>query len=58
VQHLYWDLGSYAGGACFEVDWRGSTARVCLMDDDDYQAYLDGDEYECQVPSVTFAIAY
>lgn len=25
---------------------RGSTARVCLMDVDDYQGYLDGDEYE------------
>ncbi|WP_084781136.1 DUF1883 domain-containing protein [Planobispora rosea] len=46
MQHLYWDLGSYAGGACFEVDWRGSTARVCLMDADEYQAYLDGEGYE------------
>lgn len=25
---------------------RGSTARVCLMDAEEYQAYLDGDEYE------------
>jgi len=46
VEHLYWDLGSYASGARFEVELRGSTARVCLMDVDDYQAYLDGDEYE------------
>lgn len=30
----------------FEVQLRGSTARVCLMDADSYQAYLDGDEYE------------
>ncbi len=28
------------------MELRGSTARVCLMDDDSYQAYLDGDEYE------------
>ncbi|MEU0157216.1 DUF1883 domain-containing protein [Micromonospora fulviviridis] len=43
---LYWNLGTCAGGAVFEVGLRGSTARVCLMDDDEYQAYLDGDEYE------------
>lgn len=46
MEHLYWDLGSCAGGAIFEVSLRGSTARVCLMDVDHYQAYLDGDEYE------------
>ena len=46
MDHLYWDLGSIAGGARFEVSLRGSTARVCLMDIDHYQAYLDGDEYE------------
>jgi hypothetical protein len=46
VEHLYWDLGSCAGGALFEAKLRGSTARVCLMDLDNYQAYLDGDEYE------------
>ncbi|MFC4016233.1 Tn3 family transposase [Nonomuraea purpurea] len=45
MQHLYFDLGSTAGGACFEVELRDSTARVCLMDADDYQAYLDNDEY-------------
>ncbi|MEV4398986.1 DUF1883 domain-containing protein [Nonomuraea sp. NPDC049607] len=33
-------------GACFEVDWRGSTARVCLMDSDEYQAYLAQEAYE------------
>ncbi|MEV7010744.1 DUF1883 domain-containing protein [Streptosporangium sp. NPDC051022] len=43
---MYWELGSRAGGACFEVELRGSAARVCLMDSDDYQAYLDGGEYE------------
>lgn len=32
--------------ACFEVELRDSAARVCLMDVDHYQAYLDGDEYE------------
>ncbi|MEU6077595.1 DUF1883 domain-containing protein [Micromonospora sp. NPDC047074] len=46
MKHLYWNLGTYAGGAVFEVELRGSTARVCLMDGDEYQAYLDGDEYE------------
>jgi Domain of unknown function (DUF1883) len=46
VEHLYWDLGSCAGGAIFEVRLRGSAARVCLMDVDHYQAYLDGGEYE------------
>jgi hypothetical protein len=46
VEHLYWDLGSFAGGARFEVELRGSAARVCLMDADQYRAYLDGDEYE------------
>lgn len=46
MEHLYWDLGSYAGGTRFEVGLRGSAARVCLMDVDEYQAYLDGDEYE------------
>ncbi|MEU8048113.1 DUF1883 domain-containing protein [Micromonospora echinofusca] len=46
MEHLYWDLGTYAGGAMFEVELRGSTARVCLMNGDEYQAYLDGDEYE------------
>ncbi|GLY70820.1 DUF1883 domain-containing protein [Amycolatopsis taiwanensis] len=46
MDHLYQDLGSRAGGAFFEVRLRGSTARVCLMDIDQYQAYLDGDDYE------------
>ena len=45
VEHLYWDLGSCAGGALFEVSLRGSNARVCLMDADEYQGYLDGDAY-------------
>lgn len=46
MEHLYWDLGSFAGGAQFEVTLQGSTARVMLMDRDEYQAYLDGEEYE------------
>lgn len=46
VNHLYWDLGECATGALFEIGLRGSTARVCLMDGDEYQAYVDGDEYE------------
>jgi hypothetical protein len=46
VEHLYWDLGPTAGGAVFEVGLRGSTARVCLMDADEYRAYVDGGVYE------------
>jgi hypothetical protein len=47
VEHLYWDLGSIAGGAVFEVGLRGSTARVCLMDADEYRTYVAEDgEYE------------
>ncbi|SEQ30433.1 DUF1883 domain-containing protein [Lentzea albida] len=46
MEHLYWDLGTFAGGARFEVELRGSAARVCLMDVDHYQAYLDGGDYE------------
>jgi hypothetical protein len=46
VEHLYWQLGSYAAGALFEVSLRGSNARVCLMDADEYQDYVDGEPYE------------
>ena len=46
MEHLYWNLGQCAGGALFEVGLRGSTARVCLMDSDEYQDYLDGDPYD------------
>ena len=45
VDHLYWDLGDCEGGACFEVELRGSSANVYLLDVDHYQAYLDGDEH-------------
>jgi hypothetical protein len=63
VEHIYWDLGSFAGGARFEVSLRGSTARVCLMDSDHYQSYLDGDEYEyrggfCDVSPVVLEVPY
>ncbi|WP_406071225.1 DUF1883 domain-containing protein [Micromonospora sp. NBC_01638] len=63
MEHLYWNLGSYAGGARFEVELRGSTARVCLMGIDNYQAYLDGDEYEyhgdfCDVSPVVLEVPY
>ncbi len=62
MDHLYWDIGSCAGGACFEVKLRGSAARVCLMDVDD-QAYLDGEAYEyhggfCDVSSVALKVPY
>jgi hypothetical protein len=46
LEHLWREIGSCAGGAQFELELRGSTARVCLMDADNYQAYLDEDEYE------------
>lgn len=46
MEHLYWDLGSLATGALFEIELRGSTARVCFMDAAEYQAYVDGDEYQ------------
>ncbi|WP_092787013.1 DUF1883 domain-containing protein [Actinokineospora terrae] len=46
MEHIWTEIGSCAGGARFELELRGSTARVCLMDADNYQAYLDGDEYE------------
>ena len=46
MEHLWWDLGSCAGTVLFEVELRGSTARLCLMDAGSYQAHLDGDEYE------------
>lgn len=46
MEHLWFDLGGCAGGTELAVQLRGSSARVCLMDSDEYQAYLDGDEYE------------
>jgi hypothetical protein len=57
------DLASCAGGARFEVEFRGSTARVRLMNIDHYQAYLDGDEYEyhggfCDVSPVVLEVPY
>jgi hypothetical protein len=63
VEHLWFDLGSFAGGARFEVSLRGSAARVCLMEADQYQAYLDGDEYEyhggfSDVSPVEFEVPY
>ena len=46
VQHIVWELGFVAGSALYEVTLSGSTARVCLMDSDNYQAYSSSDEYE------------
>lgn len=46
MEHLCWDLGSCAGGTCFEVELRGSAANVCLLDADNYQNYLNEGEYE------------
>lgn len=45
MEHLYFDLGPCYGGTVLEVELRGSTANVCLLDADHYQAYLNGDEH-------------
>jgi hypothetical protein len=45
VEHLWWELGEMAGTAMFEVKMRGSSARVALMDADNYQAYCDNEAY-------------
>ncbi|UKD50939.1 DUF1883 domain-containing protein (plasmid) [Amycolatopsis sp. FU40] len=45
--NFIWDeIGSCAGGAHFTLELKGSAARVCLMDADNFQAYRDGEEYE------------
>ncbi len=46
MEHLWFDLGGCAGGTQLVVQLRGSSARVCLMDAEEYRAYLDGSEYE------------
>ena len=46
MEHLWFDLGGCAGGTQLAVQLRGSSARACLMEADEYQAYLDGGEYE------------
>lgn len=46
MEHLWFDLGGCAGGTQLAVQLHGSSARACLMDADEYRAYLDGDEYE------------
>ena len=63
VEHLYWDLGIYEGGSVFEIELRGSAANVCFLDAQEYQAYLDGDEYEyhggyCDVSPVELEVPY
>jgi hypothetical protein len=45
MQHLWWNLGDMAGGALWEVKLKGSSARVVLLDADNYQAYLDDEAY-------------
>lgn len=45
MEHLSWDLGLCAADACVEVELRGVEAFVRLMDADEYQAYLDDDEW-------------
>lgn len=46
MEYLYWDLGLCTAGTCVEVELRGSSAFVRLLDADHYQAYLDDGEYE------------
>jgi hypothetical protein len=46
VEHLWEEIGSCASGAYFTLELRGVRARVCLMDAENYQAYLDEEEYE------------
>lgn len=46
VEHFYEEIGSCAGGAYFTLEIRGVRARVCLMDAENYQAYLDEEEYQ------------
>lgn len=46
MQHLWWDLGAQDGGTDVEVKLRGSAANVCLLDAEEYQAYLDGEAFE------------
>jgi hypothetical protein len=55
MEHLWFNLGGCAGGTQLAVQLRGSAARACLMDADEYQAYLDGDEYEYHAASSTSA---
>ncbi|MEU9686768.1 DUF1883 domain-containing protein [Amycolatopsis japonica] len=40
------EIGSCAGGAYFTLELRGSRARILLMDAENYQAYLDEEEYD------------
>jgi hypothetical protein len=44
MEHLWFDLGGCAGGTQLEVQLRGSSARACLMDANEYQAYVAGDD--------------
>ncbi len=46
MEHLWFDLGACGSGARFEVSLRGSTARVCLVDVDHYQAYRGEADYD------------
>lgn len=46
MEHLWFDLGHCEAGTLIETTLRGSSANVCLLDVDEYQAYLDKEEYE------------
>lgn len=46
IDHLWWELGELGATALFEVKLRGSSARIVLMDADNYQAYLDDEAYQ------------
>lgn len=45
MEYLWWDLGLCTAGTDVEVQLRGAEAFVRLLDADNYQDYLDGDEY-------------
>jgi hypothetical protein len=45
MEHFGSEIGWCAGNAQFELELRGSTARVCLMDADNYQAYVNDEDY-------------
>lgn len=44
MEYLWWDLGLCTAGTGVEVQLRGVEAFVRLLDADNFQDYLDGDE--------------
>jgi hypothetical protein len=46
VEYLSWDLGLCTTGTGVEVELRGAPAFVRLLDADNYQDYVDGEEFQ------------